>query len=533
MSLLPLSLSVFPKDQKFSHFQSFLGIPSFARCYLLDCGAGKTSESATVKGLKYVTDEGFTAAGNITKLNNPDLVPILTSLRFFPDESARKYCYSIPVIKGGKYLVRTTYYYGGFDGGKEPPVFDQIVDGTKWGVVNTTDDYANGLSSYYEIVVVAMGKLLSVCLARNQITTSSPFISALELENLDDSLYNATDFSKFALSTVVRSSFGSDGEPIGFPEDKFNRIWQPFKDLNPVVTTHSNITPSDFWNVPPEKAFNSAVTTSRGKTLQIQWPPMSLPSAKYYVALYFQDNRTPSPYSWRVFDVSLNGQIFYTGLNVTTRGVTVYSSVWPLSGQTQIALTPANGIPVGPVINAGEVLQILPLGRKTLTRDVAAMEDLARNFNNPPLDWSGDPCLPKDNSWTGVTCSQGKSTRVVALNLTGKGISGSLSPAIANLTALNDIWLGGNKLSGNIPEMGSLKELKKLHLENNQLEGPIPKSLSQLPKLNEISLLGNNLDLPSTQQKKMSLSFLFLFFIILAVLEVGVVVLSVPPFLLC
>lgn len=119
------------------------------------------------------------------------------------------------MIKGAKYLVRTTYYYGGFDGGDKPPVFDQIIDGTKWGVVDTTGDYANGLSSYYDIVVLAMAKSLSVCLARNQNTKSSPFISALEVEHLEDSLYNTTDFNKYALSTVARSSFGSDGESIG------------------------------------------------------------------------------------------------------------------------------------------------------------------------------------------------------------------------------------------------------------------------------------------------------------------------------
>ena len=85
--------------------------------------------------------------------------------------------------------------------------------------------------------------------------------------------------------------------------------------------------------------------------------------------LYFQDNRTPSPYSWRVFNVSVNGKNFFSNLNVTTKGVTVYSSMWPLSGQTEISLSPADGMPVGPVINAGEVLQILALGGRTLSRD--------------------------------------------------------------------------------------------------------------------------------------------------------------------
>ncbi|KAK2991512.1 hypothetical protein RJ640_016547, partial [Escallonia rubra] len=450
--------------------------------FLLNCGSEDEIEE---RGLKYSTDEGFISVGNITTLKQPGLLPILSTLRYFPDTSARKYCYEFPVIKGGKFLVRTTYYYGGFDGGKQPPVFDQIIDGTKWSTVNTTEEYANGLSSYYEIIVTTRTKTLSVCLARNEHTVSSPFISALELQSLDNSLYNSTNFGQYALSTVARHCFGSDGDTISFPDDEFDRFWQPFVDNDPIVTSHSNVTPSAFWNIPPAKAFATAITTNRGKTLTVKWPPFTLPSSQYYIALYFQDNRTPSPYSWRVFSVTVNGENFQTNLNVTSSGVTVFGTEWPLSGQTEIVLTPRNDMPVGPLINAGEIFQILPLGGRTHTRDVTVMEALARSIDNPPPDWNGDPCLPTQNSWTGVTCSEGKFFRVVSLNLTSYGLSGTLPKNIARLSALNSLWLGDNKLSGTIPEMGSLKALKSLHLENNQFEGSIPESLGKLPKLRE------------------------------------------------
>lgn len=65
----------------------------------------------------------------------------------------------------------------------------------------------------------------------------------------------------------------------------------------------------------------------------------------------------------------MNGKTFYSDLNVTANGVSVYSLQWPLSGMTEIAMTPGDGIPVGPVINAGEIFQILALGGRTLTRD--------------------------------------------------------------------------------------------------------------------------------------------------------------------
>jgi hypothetical protein len=84
------------------------------------------------------------------------------------------------VYRTAKYLIRTTYFYGGINGFDSPPVFDQIVDGTLWSVVNTTDDYANGLSSYYEGVFVAQGKTMSLCIGANTYTDSDPFISYLE-----------------------------------------------------------------------------------------------------------------------------------------------------------------------------------------------------------------------------------------------------------------------------------------------------------------------------------------------------------------
>ncbi|KAI5386951.1 probable LRR receptor-like serine/threonine-protein kinase At5g59680 [Lathyrus oleraceus] len=453
--------------------------------YFINCGG---TNEVTVDSLKYIPDGNYIKVGSVATINKPDLLPTLSTLRYFTNTLSKKYCYSFPVVKGNKYLVKTVYYYGGFDGGKQPPVFDQIVEGTRWSIVNTTEDYAKGLSSYYEVVISAShGKRLSVCLARNQHTgSSSPFISALEVKSLDNSLYNPTDFSKYALVTVSRHAFGSE-DIIRFPDDKFNRMWQPFKDQNLLVASQANVTSSDFWNLPPAKAFSSGITTSAGKTLEIQWPPVSLPSSYYYISLYFQDDRDPSPYSWRIFDVSINGHTFYSNLNATYKGVTVYAAQWPLSGQTKISMTPVGGMPVGPILNAGEVYQVLPLGGRTQTRDIIAMEDLAKSTQNTPRDWNGDPCRPRGNSWTGVTCSDQFVARVTGLNLTNAGLVGTLPRTIDNLTALSHLLLAGNKFSGPIPDMSELQELETLHLENNNFDGPLHPSIQKLPKLHEFS----------------------------------------------
>lgn len=176
----------------------------------------------------YKPDDEFIGVGKRATINQSDLWPLLTSVRYFPNPNARKYCYDFPVYKGMKHLVKTLYYYGGFDGGKEPPVFDQIIDGTKWNVVNTTENYAQRLCSYFEIVIMARGKTLSVCLARNSYTTSSPFISAIEVHPLDDSVYNSTNFKKHALFTVARHSFAHAGEVIGYGISSANNFIHSF-----------------------------------------------------------------------------------------------------------------------------------------------------------------------------------------------------------------------------------------------------------------------------------------------------------------
>ncbi|XP_068642817.1 probable LRR receptor-like serine/threonine-protein kinase At5g59680 [Aristolochia californica] len=469
--------------------------------FFIDCGASKEWNDDSIK---WITDDGFIHVGEKKTIDKPDLLPSLSTLRFFPDKSARKYCYTFPVTKGGKYLVRTMYYYGGFDGGKEPPVFDQIIDGSKWSTVDTKAHYAKGLTSFYEVVVSAMGKTLSICLGRNEQTTSSPFISALQLLSLRNSMYNATDFTQYALGSVARGTFGDD-KSISYPDDPFNRYWEAFTVAeNPVVESHYNLSSEDFWDTPPASVFTKSFTASRGKPLQVDWPPVPLPNASYYIALYFQDNRTPSPYSWRVFNVTINGNDFYKDLNVSADGVSVYSANWPLSGQTKIVLTPENDSPVGPVISAAEIYQVFRLGGRTLTRDVIAMESLARSFDNPPVDWTGDPCLPENHSWTGVTCSGGKLARVVSLNLTHLGISGYISQSISNLTAISSILLDGNKLEGEIPDMSSLLQLVTLNLSYNQLTGKVPESLGHLEHLRELYLHDNKLEgpIPESLKKK-------------------------------
>ncbi|WVY98298.1 hypothetical protein V8G54_030449 [Vigna mungo] len=460
------------------------------RGLLINCGA---QSEAQFGDRTWLPDWSFVSSGSPKTLTSPVLIPTLQTLRSFPRQ-VKKHCYNVPTYRGAKYLVRTTYFYGGVNGADHPspPVFDQILDGTLWSVVNTTGDYANGNSTFYEGVFMAQGKIMNLCIGSNTYTDSDPFISALEFLILEDSLYNTTDFNSFGLALFARHSFGNSGSPIRYPDDQFDRIWVPFEQSSSAKASTDNVSVYGFWNLPPAKIFETHIGSEQLESLELSWPAALLPSSKYYIALYFADNTAGS----RVFNISVNGITYYHNLIVIPSGTVVFASQWPLSGPTTITLTPDAISTRGPLINAGEVFYLLPLEGRTSTRDVIALEKVKESLRNPPQDWNGDPCMPQQYSWIGITCSEGPRIRVVTLNLTGMDLSGSLSPSVANMTALTNIWLGNNSLTGQIPDLSSLKMLKTLHLEDNQFSGVIPSSLGNISSLQEVFLQNNNLTGP-------------------------------------
>lgn len=331
---------------------------------------------------------------------------------------------------------------------------------------------------------------MSLCIGANTYTDSDPFISSLEFLIVGGSLYNSTDFSNHSLSLVARHSFGYSGPIIRYPDDQFDRFWEPYGGNDSTVSGNRDIYVSEFWNVPPLKVFETAMTNTKVEHLELSWPPAFLRNSTYYIALYFVEDRNSSS---RVFDVSINNVMYYHNLNVTPAGACVFATRWPLVGPTMITLTPAMGSKIGPLINAGEIFEVLDLGGRTSTRDVIGLEKVKDSLQNPPLDWNGDPCLPRQYSWSGITCSEGPRIRVISLNLTSMGLSGSLSPSIVNMTALTAIWLGNNSLTGPVPDLSSLKMLQILHLEDNQFSGEIPSSLGDIKSLRELFLQNNNL----------------------------------------
>ncbi|XP_058210566.1 probable LRR receptor-like serine/threonine-protein kinase At3g47570 [Rhododendron vialii] len=95
--------------------------------------------------------------------------------------------------------------------------------------------------------------------------------------------------------------------------------------------------------------------------------------------------------------------------------------------------------------------------------------------------------------WEGVKCGR-RHERVTIIDLTSRGLAGSLSPYIGNLSFLRELSLFNNTFTGAIPiELGNLFRLQKLHLGFNGFEGKIPTSLSRCSNLRFLSVEKNKL----------------------------------------
>jgi len=116
--------------------------------------------------------------------------------------------------------------------------------------------------------------------------------------------------------------------------------------------------------------------------------------------------------------------------------------------------------------------------------ELRALMDLKKSLDpeDTILDsWTsdGDPC---SGSFLGVVCNE--YNKVANISLPGRGLSGRVSPAVAELRCLSGLYLHFNRLSGDIPrEIANLKELVDLYLNVNDLSGTIPPDIGNMTSL--------------------------------------------------
>ncbi|KAM1133886.1 hypothetical protein ACFX19_043791 [Malus domestica] len=127
----------------------------------------------------------------------------------------------------------------------------------------------------------------------------------------------------------------------------------------------------------------------------------------------------------------------------------------------------------------------------SISTDKEALISFKSTTNLPPYFWdqSSSPCT----NWTGVVCNKhGK--RVVALDLSGLGLTGSISPHIGNLSFLHSLQLQNNKLTGTIPtQTFNLFRLRSLNVSSNTIQGSLPSNITLMMALESLDFSSNNI----------------------------------------
>ncbi|KAL8144030.1 hypothetical protein V2J09_017062 [Rumex salicifolius] len=127
----------------------------------------------------------------------------------------------------------------------------------------------------------------------------------------------------------------------------------------------------------------------------------------------------------------------------------------------------------------------------TLPADAQALlhfKSKADLHNRLYFNTSSSHCL-----WPGVQCAAA-GDRIVRLVLEGRHLGGVFSPdTLTRLDQLRVLSLQNNSLSGPIPDLSGLLNLKILFLNRNSFSGAFPPSISSLHRLRTLDLSYNNL----------------------------------------
>jgi Leucine-rich repeat (LRR) protein len=360
--------------------------------------------------------------------------------------------------------------------------------------------------SYQEISYTPQRNETFLCLSRD-LTNSVPFISAISLVNITgnftvadspDGLYNG-----YYYVTQFRWNFGGN-EIIRYPDDIFDHYWFPIKSNSSYVESTAQVEALTGTVVnatfPPEAVMNTALTTNGTMTINI---PSTDASNSSMTLLYMAELNPNAGNASRQFylgepSYSLSptwlANPFVDGGGVG--GVSEIDYYGTVQNYLLLFTNQSISTALGPLVNALEIFELSQNQSAILTneQDTLAIEEIKSSYGNLGV-WTGDPCFPYPHPW--VTCSNvnilQNSSSIIAVNLSGYGLTGPISPSFGKLRSLTSLVLENNELNGLLPDFSQFPNLTTLTLHDNHLTGSIPLSIWEISTLTTLDLSNNNI----------------------------------------
>ncbi|PWZ33871.1 putative LRR receptor-like serine/threonine-protein kinase [Zea mays] len=462
-------------------------VPGFVS---IDCG-GSTNYTDEL-GLQWTGDAGWFPFGQTATISVPsEKRAQYSTLRYFPSPS------------------------------NVFPEFDLYLGASHWSTIVIYDD---SKVVTREAVVLAADPALSVCLSSTGTGTGTPFISTLELRQLNGSLYY-TDYEADAfLALSARINFGAPtADPVRYPDDPYDRIWESdmVRRANYLVDVAAgtvNVSTDRPVFVagserPPQKVMQTAVVGSLGElTYRLDLPGFPGNGWAFSYLAEIEEFLVPETRKFKLYIPGLADVSKPTvdiGENAPGK-YRLYEPGFPnisLPFVLSLALRKTNDSSKGPILNALEIYKYMHMELGSPDGPVMATLSLALASSSSLADWAmegGDPCLPSPWSW--VKCNSEAQPRVVSINLSGKNLTGSIPPQVADLPCLAEMYVcigfANNMLTGPIPDLSGSSNLSIIHLENNQLTGNVPSYFGSLPKLSELYSGNVYLGTAGKQKKK-------------------------------
>ncbi|TVU20518.1 hypothetical protein EJB05_36730, partial [Eragrostis curvula] len=515
----------------------------------IDCGIPEGSSYVDpVTKLTYVSDAGFTDAGVNRNVSAEYIDPMAYAarefnVRSFPGAAPRS-CYTLgSLTPGSKYLIRAGFMYGNYDGLGRPPAFDLHLGVNFWTTMNITGPNSPVIA---EVIAVVPDDFVQVCLVNTGAGT--PFISGLDLRPLKNTLYPQANATQ-GLVLFARRDLGPRSSGVRYPDDRYDRAWTSWMEQDmwsEISTTEKMQSSAGLYFDVPSAVMQTAITplgASNTIYFVVYAEPNHVYTAPGYVfILYFADLQVLPSNASRQFYITINGKLWYTDVTHPYTPQYLLSdaiySKGPQYGFSQynITLTAAANSTLPPIINAAEAFSVISTANVgTDAQDVSAITAIKAKYQ-VKKNWMGDPCVPKNLAWDGLSCSYAvpDPPRITAINLSSGGLSGDISFYFSKLTALEYLDLSHNKLTGSIPDvLSQLSSLKVIDLTDNQLNGSIPSGLLERIQDDSLKLrYGDNPNLCSNgnacqTKKKMSNTLLAVYIAvpIVACVVAGTVVL--------